>query len=541
MADLRNRLKFGSRSRTPTTPPRTKSVEHKASGEHQPPDSRPPSSSRMSSHASPSKPMYESLPKDDDDDNASPFVRDQDQIWYNPSLIQMVEALQVQLMTHGVFHPLPVEFNAHVLHLLEGFAATRKSIRESQASCQEAAQLIKQNLEQFRRVADDWVERESRYQAELKRLEFLLLSKPSQDGLEASTSVTTNSMVDRSLFERPGLLSRLNSFTVDPSTHSTSLSNLFSTADQVSQIATRTIQASESGSAEKGKGPERARPARILDDKHDFMISEKFRQQDAIAKAHAVPGGRRAQWRSEALMPPLNEIKGSLAGFRNPFTAPPKNPVTLSRPRPNYREASLPTTAGVRDNASTDLSSSKPAHSQDDISCMPTIPASNVSNQAYGADTTKAAPGNEPGCSKLSFERREDLNLLPDNQVIDRREGEKCQRQHEAEHTTGSPTGSASSQERRSSIGKDNFFVRRIPSGRSTVSSQPRQARRGSSSSRQTVIRRSRSQSRPRRDSPVATSAATQETQQKQQAEMDAQIAATLALANTLDGSNQAE
>lgn len=88
----------------------------------------------------------------------------------------MVEALQVQLMTHGVFHPLPVEFNAHVLHLLEGFAATRKSIRESQASCQEAAQLIKQNLEQFRRVADDWVERESRYQAELKRLEFLLVS-----------------------------------------------------------------------------------------------------------------------------------------------------------------------------------------------------------------------------------------------------------------------------------------------------------------------------------------------------------------------------
>jgi hypothetical protein len=88
----------------------------------------------------------------------------------------MVEALQVLLMTRGGQEPIPLEYNSHVVHLVEGFANAREKIRKLEMASQEAKQTLEQNLEQFRLVADDWLERESQYRAEVKRLEVLLVS-----------------------------------------------------------------------------------------------------------------------------------------------------------------------------------------------------------------------------------------------------------------------------------------------------------------------------------------------------------------------------
>jgi hypothetical protein len=88
----------------------------------------------------------------------------------------MVEALQVHLMTHSGIEPIPIKYNSYILHLIEGFAKARKTIRETEGACQETKQSLERNLEQFRAMADEWFERESQYRAEVKRLEVLLVS-----------------------------------------------------------------------------------------------------------------------------------------------------------------------------------------------------------------------------------------------------------------------------------------------------------------------------------------------------------------------------
>lgn len=88
----------------------------------------------------------------------------------------MVEALQVLLMTRGVLEPIPVEYNSYILHLIEGFAKARENVRKAEGAYQELKQSLEQNLDQFRLVVNDWLKRESQYQAEVKRLEVLLVS-----------------------------------------------------------------------------------------------------------------------------------------------------------------------------------------------------------------------------------------------------------------------------------------------------------------------------------------------------------------------------
>jgi hypothetical protein len=92
------------------------------------------------------------------------------------SLDQMVEALQVFLMTHDVFTPIPIKYNSYVLHLVEGLANAKETIRKIESAYEESKQTLEQNLEQFKQVADEWQECESQYRAEVKRLEVLLVS-----------------------------------------------------------------------------------------------------------------------------------------------------------------------------------------------------------------------------------------------------------------------------------------------------------------------------------------------------------------------------
>ncbi|KAK5627254.1 hypothetical protein RRF57_002969 [Xylaria bambusicola] len=120
----------------------------------------------------------------------------------------MVEALQVLLLHQGLLEPIPIQYNSYVLHLIEGYAKSQDRIRSVEAAHQETKQSLEQNVEQLRHAANYWLERESQYRAEVKRLE-VLLSKCSKDGLEAVTLARTNSVVDRNVAESAEFLSQL--------------------------------------------------------------------------------------------------------------------------------------------------------------------------------------------------------------------------------------------------------------------------------------------------------------------------------------------
>ncbi|KAI2464000.1 hypothetical protein F4781DRAFT_436868 [Annulohypoxylon bovei var. microspora] len=140
--------------------------------------------------------------------DASLFVREKDKIWYNPSLTQMVETLQVALMTRDLMEPLPIEYNAYILHLIEGFADAQEQIGKIDTARTEAKHSLEHHLEHFKTMADEWLERENQYKKEIKRLE-VLLSRTSRDGLEAVTLARTNSVVDRNGPQAKEFVSRL--------------------------------------------------------------------------------------------------------------------------------------------------------------------------------------------------------------------------------------------------------------------------------------------------------------------------------------------
>jgi hypothetical protein len=107
----------------------------------------------------------------------------------------MVEALQSRLMV-GSMESIPIQYNSYILHLVEGFAKQKRKIRATEEACTKAEEEKQQLAARYQAVADEWLERETAYRAEIKRLE-VLLSRTSQKGLEAVTLARANSVVDR--------------------------------------------------------------------------------------------------------------------------------------------------------------------------------------------------------------------------------------------------------------------------------------------------------------------------------------------------------
>ncbi|KAI0169439.1 hypothetical protein GGR52DRAFT_573509 [Hypoxylon sp. FL1284] len=256
MADF-NWFRLGQRPRTPSRP-----MSPRPSDRGLP---RQPSHLNINTRASPSsEPTTSST-------DASMLVRDHDRIWYNPSLDQMVEALQVELMTHRVLQPLPVQYNSYILHLIEGFAHSQGRIQAAHAARADAEQSLEKHLEHFKSVADEWLEREGQYKAEIKRLE-VLLSKASSEGLEAVTLARTNSIIDRSGPRAKHLVSELKRISTGTSTQGKSLDDFrHDIRDEPGEALSAT-----------------------LDNNSDFLVSERIRRQDAtsdLCKAGPGPKG----------------------------------------------------------------------------------------------------------------------------------------------------------------------------------------------------------------------------------------------------------
>lgn len=61
--------------------------------------------------------------------------------------------------------------------------------------------LREKELEQFRAISEEWIQRESNYKAEIKRLE-LILAEESKDGVASVTLARHNTLVNRSESKR---------------------------------------------------------------------------------------------------------------------------------------------------------------------------------------------------------------------------------------------------------------------------------------------------------------------------------------------------
>ncbi|KAK3684943.1 hypothetical protein B0T22DRAFT_516741 [Podospora appendiculata] len=122
--------------------------------------------------------------------------------WYNPTTIQVVETLQTAMMGRSdPLEPIPIRYNSSVLRLIEAFGNLTRKLRDNEQELSELKTLRAKELEQFREVSEDWMERESGYKAEIKRLE-VVLAKESKDGVASVALARHGSLVDRSATKR---------------------------------------------------------------------------------------------------------------------------------------------------------------------------------------------------------------------------------------------------------------------------------------------------------------------------------------------------
>lgn len=125
---------------------------------------------------------------------------------YNPSLDQIVEALQVSIMTNGNLAQLPVHLNSYVLRLIEGYSNCQEDLRAKNAALEEVKRMREAAFEDFTVLAEEFRNREGQYKSEIRRLELLLAQK---NGLETVTLARTNSTLDRSQPDARNFVSRL--------------------------------------------------------------------------------------------------------------------------------------------------------------------------------------------------------------------------------------------------------------------------------------------------------------------------------------------
>lgn len=193
MSDL-GWFSFRPRSRAPLVPKSPPPPD--GTGNQETDDPRRPKPNRVSSYISLAN-RFSFLPEPlTPTTRASIIANDDDKVWHNPSTEQMVEALQVIMMTKGALQPIPIEYNSYILHLIEAFDHTQEKIEAANAARDQAQNSCSHLTQDFKTVADEWAKREAQYKAEVKRLE-VILARTSRDGLETVTLARTNSVVDR--------------------------------------------------------------------------------------------------------------------------------------------------------------------------------------------------------------------------------------------------------------------------------------------------------------------------------------------------------
>ncbi|KAI4598983.1 hypothetical protein KJ359_002398 [Pestalotiopsis sp. 9143b] len=298
-------LPFRQRPRMPSTPSSPTLSEQ---GAIQEPDekrkvepSRTASYLSLNSHLSfPLEPGTPSIPVVKPD----MLVKDDDNVWHNPSIKQMVESLQVNLMTRGALSPIPVEYNSYVLHLIEAFQGMQAKIDAADSARDDEVRHRARVEQDLADVAEEWEKREAEYNAEVKRLE-VIIARTSRDGLETVTLARANSVIDRegpdprqfvaklqllrdeeTCPSRPGSPQDLDG----ANEYDAFLGRAHSTRINTLNTLLRHSRQSDRAAVHVGSG-RLARLPSILDKERDFIASQRFIDNDQRASLQSDHDG----------------------------------------------------------------------------------------------------------------------------------------------------------------------------------------------------------------------------------------------------------
>ncbi|KAK7935079.1 hypothetical protein PG985_000574 [Apiospora marii] len=310
MADLGSWFRFAPRSRTPVTP--RSPVSSDRFSVHDAEEQRRPGPIHMSSYPSLATHASSLSLEPQEPSSADLVVNNEDKVRYNPSLDQMVEALQVSIMTNGNLAQLPVHLNSYVLRLIEGFSNCREQLTARNAACEEAKRMQEDTFDDFSALAAEFRHREGQYKSEIRRLEVLLAQKT---GLETVTLARTNSVLDRRQPYAENFLSRLQkrrsearardaesrAVASQPAVsflHGHSLS----TDAEVMRVLDQGRRVEGIDDSDDKRRPSSRSIPNILNTESDVKISEKFRRMDA-ARAESPRRKPRFRAKNAALGP----------------------------------------------------------------------------------------------------------------------------------------------------------------------------------------------------------------------------------------------
>ncbi|KAI9740736.1 MAG: hypothetical protein M1818_004701 [Claussenomyces sp. TS43310] len=196
MTDIPNWLRFRGRTPAASAPTTPTSERFHFSEEHQPHETepempRPREALRMSSFlgfARQPTPSSSSATA-----AADPFahVRGADLTWHNPSPDQMAETLKVVMMTQNNLDPVPVQYNACILQLLEAYHDLQNSLKERDGSLAELRARHDEVFQELQKLAQQWEEKEVNYKTEMKKLEVMVAT--GQHGLDLVTLARSRS------------------------------------------------------------------------------------------------------------------------------------------------------------------------------------------------------------------------------------------------------------------------------------------------------------------------------------------------------------
>ncbi|KAG9239249.1 hypothetical protein BJ875DRAFT_436677 [Amylocarpus encephaloides] len=127
--------------------------------------------------------------------NLDPFpnVRCPESLYHKPSGDQMAETLKVVMMSRYTIDPIPVEYNACILHVLEAYQDLREQVNANQDAIEEMKHSHTKDIKDFEALATQWEEKERDYKAEVKKLE-VLLSK-TEGGMESVMVARSKSQI----------------------------------------------------------------------------------------------------------------------------------------------------------------------------------------------------------------------------------------------------------------------------------------------------------------------------------------------------------
>ncbi|KAK4242506.1 hypothetical protein C8A03DRAFT_11288 [Achaetomium macrosporum] len=190
--------------------------------------------------------------------------------WHNPNVMQMAETLGTVMMTGAATDGLPVAYNSCVLALIEGFYRLTRQLRDTEKEFAELKTLREMELEQFRGMMEECMEKGEAYMAEIKRLE-LALAKESKDGVACVALMRHGSLVDRAGSRRfQAKLKRISG------SQDEGMLTLPGSLESMVQPRTESLELAEATTSYRTLG---AIP-RILDAQNDLLVSRIVEERE---------------------------------------------------------------------------------------------------------------------------------------------------------------------------------------------------------------------------------------------------------------------